>query len=230
MAANLLKIGELADFHAVAPDFPAEAPCAQSRAFPVILDKADVVQRRVKADGNERAQIQLLQVGRRGFDDDLILIVVLQPVGVLAIAAIGRAARGLHIGGGPGLGAQGAQGGGRMEGARANLHVIGLQDGAALTGPIAHQAQDDLLKAAGGGWKGGTGGHRIPLGRARQRRRHRRLLHRIKAEQGQCCVAAAQIAMHRADAMARGASGPQQGYVCPKWPGACLFRGWDTGR
>src|SRR5271170_8154535 len=29
-AANLLKIGELADFHAVEPDFPAKPPSAQS--------------------------------------------------------------------------------------------------------------------------------------------------------------------------------------------------------
>ena len=36
-----------------------------------------------------------------------------------------------------------------MEGAGADLHVVGLQDGAALGGPIAVQAQDQILKSAG---------------------------------------------------------------------------------
>ena len=49
-AADLLEIGELRDFHAVAPAFPAEAPGAQRRAFPVVLDEADVVEQRIDAD------------------------------------------------------------------------------------------------------------------------------------------------------------------------------------
>ncbi len=53
-ARDLLEVGELADFHAVAPAFPAEAPRAQRRALPVVLDKADVVQRRIDADGVQR--------------------------------------------------------------------------------------------------------------------------------------------------------------------------------
>ena len=43
-AAHLLEIGELGDLHPVAPHFPAQAPGAERRAFPVVLDKADVVQ------------------------------------------------------------------------------------------------------------------------------------------------------------------------------------------
>ncbi len=42
-AADLLEIGELRHFHAVAPDFPAQAPGAERRAFPIVLDEADVV-------------------------------------------------------------------------------------------------------------------------------------------------------------------------------------------
>jgi hypothetical protein len=61
-AADLLEIGELRDFHAVAPAFPAKPPGAERRAFPVVLDKADVVQQRIDADGGERAEIELLQV------------------------------------------------------------------------------------------------------------------------------------------------------------------------
>ena len=42
-ARDLLEIGELADFHAVAPAFPAQPPGAEGRTFPIVLDKADVV-------------------------------------------------------------------------------------------------------------------------------------------------------------------------------------------
>jgi hypothetical protein len=38
-AGDPLEIGELRDFHAVAPAFPAEPPGAQRRRFPVVLDK-----------------------------------------------------------------------------------------------------------------------------------------------------------------------------------------------
>ena len=41
--ADLLEIGELRHFHAVAPHFPAQPPGAERRAFPVVLDEADVV-------------------------------------------------------------------------------------------------------------------------------------------------------------------------------------------
>ncbi len=64
MPADLLEIGELADLHPVAPDLPAQTPGAQRRAFPVILDKADVVQIGVDADGRQRPEIDVLQVGR----------------------------------------------------------------------------------------------------------------------------------------------------------------------
>ena len=50
-AARLLEVGELGDLHPVAPDLPAEAPGAERRALPVVLDEADVVLARVDADG-----------------------------------------------------------------------------------------------------------------------------------------------------------------------------------
>ena len=43
-AADLLEVGELRHLHAVAPHLPAEAPGAERRALPVVLDEADVVQ------------------------------------------------------------------------------------------------------------------------------------------------------------------------------------------
>ena len=147
--ANLLEIGELAHFHTVTPDLPAQTPGAQCGRFPIILDKADIMHAHVDADGFETAKIEILQIGRAGFDQDLKLIVMLQPVGVFAIAPIGRAARGLHIGRGPRLWPQRAQRGGRVKRACAHFHIIGLQHGAALRGPIGLQPDDDLLKGTG---------------------------------------------------------------------------------
>ena len=134
-ARDLLEVGELGDFHAVAPAFPAKTPGAERGAFPVVLDEADVVQLRIDADGVERFQIEILQIGRRRLQDHLELVVMLQPVRIFAIAAVFRPARGLHIGCIPRLRTERPQSGRRMEGAGAHFHVIGLQDDAALFRP-----------------------------------------------------------------------------------------------
>ena len=57
MPADLLEIGELADFHAVTPHFPAKAPGAQCWAFPVILNKTDVMQRHIDPNRLKRPKI-----------------------------------------------------------------------------------------------------------------------------------------------------------------------------
>ena len=146
VAANLLEIGELTDFHPVAPDLPAKTPCAQRRAFPVVLDKSDVVQRHIDPDGTQRTKVQLLQVRRAGFDDDLVLVIVLPPVGAVTIAAICRTPRGLHIGCSPRLRSQTAQCGCRVECSGPHFHVVGLQHGTALPGPIMLEPQDYFLE------------------------------------------------------------------------------------
>ena len=124
-----------ADFHAVAPALPAQPPGAERRALPIVLDEADVVQRRIDADRGERLQVQVLKVRRRRLHDHLELVVVLQPVGIFAVAAVLGPARGLHIGRIPGLRPERAQRRRGMEGAGAHLHVVGLQDHAALLRP-----------------------------------------------------------------------------------------------
>ena len=126
-----LKVGELGDFHAVQPDFPAQAPGTQRGGFPVVFNEANVVDQRVESQCAQTPQIQLLHIGRRRLDHHLELVVVLQPERVVAIATISGPAGGLHIGGAPGLGPNGAQKGGGVKGARAHLHVIGLQNHAA---------------------------------------------------------------------------------------------------
>ncbi len=50
------------------------------------------------------AQVQILGIDRARLQDDLELIVVLHAVGVLTVAAVGRAAARLRIAGAPGVG------------------------------------------------------------------------------------------------------------------------------
>ena len=58
--ANLLEVSELAHFHAITPNFPAQSPRAQGGALPVIFNEANVVGHGINADGHEAFQIQLL--------------------------------------------------------------------------------------------------------------------------------------------------------------------------
>ena len=107
----------------------------------------------VDAERAQAAEILVLHIRRRGLQDHLELIVVLEPVGVGAVAPVGRPAGGLHIGRAPGFLAQAAQRRRGMEGPGAHLHVVGLQDDAAPRGPVRLQAEDERLErpvAAGG--------------------------------------------------------------------------------
>src|SRR4029079_1882274 len=87
-APDLLEIGELRQLHGVEPHLPAEPPSAERRALPVVLDEADVVVRGIDSNRVEALQIKVLNVGRRRLEDHLELIIVLKPVGILAIAAV----------------------------------------------------------------------------------------------------------------------------------------------
>ena len=44
VAANLLEIGELRDFHSITPDFPSQSPRAKRRTFPVVFNESNVMQ------------------------------------------------------------------------------------------------------------------------------------------------------------------------------------------
>src|SRR3546814_3101833 len=123
------------------------APCAERRRFPVILDEADIMEQRVDADRGERAQILVLQVGGRRLQDDLILVIMLEAVRVLVIAAIRRPAARLDIGDVPRLGAEAAQRRRGVKGTRPDTHVIGLQNRTAACAPVIVQRQDHVLKA-----------------------------------------------------------------------------------
>ncbi len=145
-AADFLEVGELGHLHPVEPHLPAETPRAQRRRFPVVLDEADVVLAKVDPECFQRAQVQVLDIVGRRFEHDLVLVVMLQPVRVLAVAAVLRSPRGLHVGRLPRLRANCTQECGRVEGSRAHLHVVGLEERATLLVPILLEAQDDLLE------------------------------------------------------------------------------------
>ncbi len=147
--ADLLKIRELRDLHAVQPHFPTQAPGPQRRRFPVVLHEADVVEQRVHTQAAQGIQIHLLDVGGRRFQHHLVLIIMLQAVRVVPVTAIRWAARGLYVGRAPWLRADGAQKGGRVKRAGAHLHVIGLLDHAAALRPEALQMEDKFLKGHG---------------------------------------------------------------------------------
>src|SRR6185436_19697696 len=125
-AAHFLEVGELRDLHAVEPHFPAETPGAERGGLPVVLDEADVVLGRIDAEIAQRFEVALLDVVGRGLENHLVLVVVLQPVRVVAVAPVLRPARRLHVGRVPRLGADRAQEGRGVEGAGADFHVVRL--------------------------------------------------------------------------------------------------------
>ena len=91
-----------------------------------------------------------MDIGGGGLEGYLKLIVVLQAVGVVAVAAVFGATAGLDVGGKPRFGAERAQAGGGVGCAGADFHIERLEQGAALGGPVVLQFEDDLLEGEHG--------------------------------------------------------------------------------
>lgn len=72
---------------------------------------------------------------------------MLQPVGVLAIAAICRAPAWLHISGIPWIRTKRTQSRCGMKSTCAHFHIIRLQNRASLIAPVVMELKDDLLEA-----------------------------------------------------------------------------------
>ena len=101
--------------------------------FPIVFFEVDVVLAKIDANRAQGFQIKLLHILRRRLQDHLHLRVLEQPIGILAVAAIGRPPRGLHVGHVVGLRPKHAQKGLRGHRARAHFDVVGLlQDTSAL--------------------------------------------------------------------------------------------------
>ena len=104
---------------------------------------------RVNADGAQGIQVHVLDGRRRRFDDHLVLVVMLQAKGVVAIASVGGPATGLDVGRTPRLGPHGTQKRRRMKGARAHFAIVRLQNHAAAFGPERLQPQYQFLEGRG---------------------------------------------------------------------------------
>jgi hypothetical protein len=144
--ADLLEVGELRHFHAVEPHLPAEPPRAEGRRFPVVFHETDVVLGGIDPERAQGLEVQVLNVVGRGLEHHLVLVVVLQAVGVLAVPAVLRTARRLHVGRVPRLGADRAQERRGVERARAHLHVVGLEEHASAVTPERLEAEDEVLE------------------------------------------------------------------------------------
>ena len=88
VTADLLEICELRDLHAVQPDLPAEPPRTEGRRLPVILNKANVMFRGTDAEPGKTLEIELLDVVRRRLHDNLELMMLIEPVRIVPIAAV----------------------------------------------------------------------------------------------------------------------------------------------
>ena len=71
---------------------------------------------------------------------------LVEAVGIVAVAAIGGAAAGLHVGDAIGFGPEHAQESFRAHGAGADFDIVGLLNDAAALGPVFFQLEDDRLE------------------------------------------------------------------------------------
>lgn len=182
---------------------------------------------RVNAQGCVRAEQQRLCVGGGGLDHHLELGVLCHPVGVLPIPRVIGADRRLRVRGAPWLRTEGAEKGGRVERAGANLCIVRLHEETPVGRPVGLQAGDGVLKgqggnsSGGGGGGGGRGGGRrrrgTPIGRRRAGHWHRRRMQRRRRRGRR--RSAARRGRHRATPQPRGGGGaeaaPQR--ATPQW-------------
>src|SRR5690606_17830588 len=61
-ATHLLEIGELCHLHAVQPHLPTKPPGPEGGGLPVVLHKADIVDRRIDAEQPQGFQVQILNI------------------------------------------------------------------------------------------------------------------------------------------------------------------------
>jgi hypothetical protein len=98
------------------------------------------------ADGPKALQINILDVDGRRFEDDLKLRVLVEAVGILAIAAVGGPTAGLHIANAVSVRPEDAEKRFRMHSARANFHIVRLLQDATLLHPKMGELEYQILK------------------------------------------------------------------------------------
>ena len=147
-AAGLLEVGELRDLEPVEQHLPADAPRTQRGRLPVVLLEADVVAGRIDAARLQAVQIETLGGVRRRLQDDLELVVLEEPVGVLAEAAVGGPARRLDVGDVPVARPDDAEERFRVHRPGAHLDVERLLQQAAPLRPETGQGEDQVLEGS----------------------------------------------------------------------------------
>ena len=105
-----------------------------------------IVLAQIDADRFQAAQILLDHILGRRLQNHLQLLVLIETVGIFAIAAVRGTAAGLHIGDTVRLRTEHAQERLRAHGAGADFDVVRLLNNAAAVGPVALQLENDLLK------------------------------------------------------------------------------------
>src|SRR5439155_22144806 len=100
-------------------DLPAEAPGADRRVLPVVLDETDVVPLELDPEVAKRVEVDVEHVRGGGLEDDLVLVELLEPKRVLAVAPVARPDGRLHVRRAPRLRPEAAQEGGRVHRPRA---------------------------------------------------------------------------------------------------------------
>jgi len=91
-------------------------------------------------------EIEFLYVVRRRFQYHLKLVIVLESVGVFAVAAVCGAAARFNIAHVPRLGAETAQKGGGVESTRSDLYIVRLIDYTSFVSPVSLKIQYNVLK------------------------------------------------------------------------------------
>jgi hypothetical protein len=89
----------------------------------------------INPKGLQTAQIDLLNIQGRRFHDDLILVIVLEPIGILPVTAIRRTTGRFNIGHPPRFRAKNLEKRSRVKGPRADFRTIGLLDDTSLICP-----------------------------------------------------------------------------------------------
>jgi hypothetical protein len=95
----------------------------------------------------ERVEVLILDIKRGRLQDDLILEIMEKAVGILTVAAVGRAPYRVDISHLARVGLKYPKEGGGTHGGRAFFQVIGLADDTALLGPKVVELKYYLLKS-----------------------------------------------------------------------------------
>ena len=90
---------------------------------------------KIDTDGGEALQIDVLDIGRRRFEDQLKLGVLVQAIGIFAVATVGGPTTRLNVGDTVWIRAENAEKGFWVHGTRADFNVVGLLENATLLYP-----------------------------------------------------------------------------------------------